>query len=72
MDRGFLAPAGPVAGAIRHEFILVCLVMLLVIGPVLVLTPIDRLALPPCTHSAYRPSWSFSWSLEGLIWMPPR
>ncbi len=46
--------------------------MLLVIGPVIVLTPLFawhyRLAN---TKSAYRPGWAFNWSLEGLIWLPP-
>jgi cytochrome o ubiquinol oxidase subunit 2 len=72
LSRGFLAPAGPVAVAERHEFYLVCAFMLLVIGPVLLLTPIIawhyRLAN---TKSAYRPQWGFSWILEGLIWIPP-
>ena len=72
LDRGFLSPAGPVALAIRHEFLIVCLVMLFVIGPVLLLTPLFawhyRLSN---TRSAYRPQWAFSWSLEGLIWIPP-
>jgi len=72
VDRGFLSPAGPVASATRHEFLLVCLVMLFVIGPVLLLTPLIawhyRLSN---TRSAYRPQWGFSWSLEGLIWIPP-
>ncbi len=72
MDRGFLSPAGPIAGAIRSEFLFVCIIMLFVIGPVLILTPIIawhyRLSN---TKSAYRPQWSFSWSLEGLIWIPP-
>lgn len=72
LDRGFLSPGGPVASATRHEFLIVCLVMLLVIGPVLLLTPLIawhyRLSN---TRSAYRPQWGFSWSLEGLIWIPP-
>ncbi len=46
--------------------------MLFVIGPVLLLTPLIawhyRLSN---TDSAYRPQWGFSWSLEGLIWIPP-
>jgi cytochrome o ubiquinol oxidase subunit 2 len=46
--------------------------MLFVIGPVLLLTPLFawhyRLSN---TRSAYRPRWTFSWSLEGLIWIPP-
>jgi len=72
LDWGFLSPAGPIAGAIRDEFLLVCLVMLFVIGPVLLLVPLIawhyRLSN---TKSAYRPQWGFSWSLEGLIWIPP-
>ncbi len=72
LDRGFLSPAGPIAGAIRDEFLLVCFVMLFVIGPVLILVPLIawhyRLSN---TKSAYRPQWGFSWSLEGLIWIPP-
>ena len=72
LDRGFLSPAGPVASAMRHEFLIVCLVMLFVIGPVLLLTPLIawhyRLSN---TQSAYRPQWDFNWPLEGLIWIPP-
>ena len=72
LSRGFLAPAGPVAAGDRHEFLIVGAVMLLVIGPVLVLTPLVawhyRLAN---TKSAFRPNWGFSWILEGLIWIPP-
>ncbi len=51
---------------------IVCVVMLFVIVPVLLLTPLFawhyRLAN---TKSAYRPQWSFNWPLEGLIWIPP-
>jgi cytochrome o ubiquinol oxidase subunit 2 len=72
LDRGFLAPAGPIAAATKHEFLFVCGVMLFVVGPVLLLTPLIawhyRLAN---TRSAYRPQWGFSWPLEGLIWIPP-
>jgi cytochrome o ubiquinol oxidase subunit 2 len=72
LTRGFLAPAGPIAAAERHEFIIVGAILLLVIGPVLLLTPIIawhyRLSN---TKSAFRPEWGFSWILEGLIWIPP-
>jgi cytochrome o ubiquinol oxidase subunit 2 len=72
LDRGFLAPAGPVAAYTRHEFLFVCAVMLFVAGPVLVLTPLIawhyRLSN---TRSAYRPQWGFNWPLEALIWIPP-
>ena len=72
LDRGFLSPAGPIAGAIRHEWMVVSFIMLFVIGPVLLLVPLVawhyRLSN---TKSAYRPQWGFSWSLEALIWIPP-
>ena len=58
LDRGFLSSAGPIAAATRHEFLMVCLVMAFVIGPVLLLTPLIawhyRLSN---TSSAYRPQW---------------
>ena len=69
---GVLAAAGPVAEHERHLLVIVCIVMLFVIAPVLLLTPVFawhyRLAN---TKSAYRPQWSFNWPLEGLIWIPP-
>ena len=71
-DHGILAAAGPVADHERHLFMIVCIVMLFVIGPVVLLTPLFawhyRLAN---TKSAYRPEWGFNWPLEGLIWIPP-
>jgi cytochrome o ubiquinol oxidase subunit 2 len=70
--RGFLSPAGPIAAATRHEFLFVCVVMVFVVAPVLLLTPLIawhyRLSN---SKSAYRPQWGFSWSLEALIWIPP-
>lgn len=70
--RGFLAPAGPVAAAERHELFVVSAIMLLVIGPVLLLTPLIAWYYRASnTKSTYRPQWGFSWLLEGLIWIPP-
>jgi len=72
LDRGVFSPAGPIAEAIRDEFVLVSLILLFVIGPVLILVPLVawhyRLSN---TRSAYRPQWGFNWPLEGLIWIPP-
>ena len=72
LDKGFLVAAGPIAAHERHLFVIVCIIMLFVIGPVILLTPLFawyyRLAN---TKSAYRPRWSFNWPLEGLIWIPP-
>lgn len=70
--RGFLNAQGPVAAGERHLFWIVVIVMLFVIGPVLLLTPLFawhyRLRN---SKSAFRPKWDFSWSLEALIWVPP-
>jgi cytochrome o ubiquinol oxidase subunit 2 len=55
-----------------HLYLIVGAVLVFVAGPVLLLVPIIawhyRLSNK---HDAYRPNWSFSWVLEGLIWIPP-
>jgi cytochrome o ubiquinol oxidase subunit II len=70
--RGFLTPAGPIAAAERHELIVISAILILVIGPVLLLTPLFawyyRISN---TKHVYQPHWEFSWILEGLIWIPP-
>ena len=38
--QGFLAPVGPIAAAERHELLVVSVILLFVIGPVLLLTPL--------------------------------
>ncbi|SDM29490.1 cytochrome bo3 quinol oxidase subunit 2 [Methylobacterium phyllostachyos] len=72
LDHGMLGAAGPVADQTRHLFFIVCGILLFVVGPVLLLTPLFawhyRLSN---TKSAYRPQWGFNWPLEGLIWIPP-
>jgi cytochrome o ubiquinol oxidase subunit 2 len=69
---GLFDPAGPVAQEDRHILIVVVLVMAIVVVPVFVLTPWFawryRLAN---RKAAYRPKWSFSWTLEGIIWGIP-
>lgn len=72
LNHGMLAASGPIMAQERHLFLLVCFVMLFVVGPVLLLTPIFawyyRLSN---TKSVYRPDWAFNWPLEGFIWIPP-
>lgn len=72
LSHGFLAAAGPVAEHQRHLFVIVAAVLVFVAGPVLLLVPLFawhyRLSN---SGDAYRPNWSFSWSVEGLIWIPP-
>jgi cytochrome o ubiquinol oxidase subunit 2 len=64
--------AGPIAASQWHLYVIVGIVLIFVAGPVLLLTPLIawhyRLSNK---HSAFRPSWNFSWTLEGFIWIPP-
>lgn len=70
--QGFLAPVGPIAAAERHELLVVSVILLFVIGPVLLLTPLFAWYYRMSnTKSVYQPQWGFSWVLEGLIWIPP-
>lgn len=73
LSRGFLlSPAGPIAQAEHHEFLIVGMILLFVLAPVLLLVPLIawhyRISN---THAAFRPQWGFSWFLEVLIWIPP-
>ena len=69
---GVVNNAGPVAASQWHLYLIVGAVLVFVAGPVLLLVPIVawhyRLANK---ESAFKPQWTFSWTLEGLIWIPP-
>lgn len=72
LSHGFLAAAGPVAADQRHLFAIVALVLAFVAAPVLLLVPLFAWHYRRANrHHAYRPKWTFSWGLEGLIWLPP-
>lgn len=72
IDVSFLDPQGPVATAERSHFIAVILLMLIVVVPVLVLTPWFAWRYRyGNARSPYRPHWSFSWPLEIAIWGIP-
>ena len=64
--------AGPIAASQWRLYVIVGIVLVFVAGPVLLLTPLVawhyRLSNK---NSAFRPDWRFSWTLEGLIWIPP-
>lgn len=72
LDHGVMNHAGPVAATQWHLYLIVGAVLIFVAGPVLILVPLVawhyRLSNK---HNAYRPRWSFSWPLEGFIWIPP-
>ena len=68
----FLGPQGPIAAAERTHFIIVGLMMLIVVVPVLVLTPFVAWRYRYGNRSApYTPRWSFNWPLEIAIWGVP-
>lgn len=64
--------AGPIAASQWHLYIIVGIVLVFVAGPVLLLTPLIawhyRLSNK---NDSFKPNWGFSWTLEGLIWIPP-
>jgi cytochrome o ubiquinol oxidase subunit 2 len=72
VDLGFLAPAGLVAAAQRELFLWVVGLALVVVLPVVVLTPwlLWRYRYGQ-QHAAYRPRWDFSLPLEILTWGVP-
>ena len=69
---GVMNHAGPVAASEWHLYVIVGIVLIFVAGPVLLLTPLIawhyRLSNKDDT---FKPDWSFSWTLEGFIWIPP-
>ena len=68
----FLDPQGPIAAAQRHHLFEVVGLLLIVVLPVLVLTPLFvwRYRLGN-SGARYTPKWSFWWPLEILIWGVP-
>ena len=68
----FLDPQGPIAAAQRTHLIDVVLLMMIVVMPVLVLTPFFAWRYRYRNASSpYTPHWSFSWPLEIAIWGIP-
>lgn len=71
-NHGFLAAAGPVAQAERGHFFSIIGWMLIVVVPLFVATPIVLWKYRIGRKGAvYRPKWSFSWTLEALVWGLP-
>lgn len=69
---GFLSPEGPIAAAERQLFFEVTALTLIVVVPVLVLTPWLAWRYRRGNEKAvYRPKWEFSWPLEILAWGVP-
>lgn len=67
----FLDPQGPIAAAQRAHLIDVALLLLIVVLPVLVLTPIIVWRYRLNGSARYTPRWSFYRPLEFLVWGVP-
>ena len=71
-EPGFLDAKGPVAHAQSELFYYVIGVMLVVIVPVFILTPLLVWKYRRANRkSDYRPKWEFSWLLEIIVWGIP-
>ncbi len=72
LRHGVMHHAGPIAASQWQLSVIVGIVLVFVAGPVLLLTPLIawhyRLSNK---NSAFKPDWTFSWILEGFIWIPP-
>lgn len=71
-EHGFLAPSGPIAEAQKNHLLSITGWTLVVIVPLFIALPIVLWKYRFGNRkSLYRPNWSFSWLLEGLIWGLP-
>lgn len=70
-DTSFLAPHGPIADAQRQHLLEVTGLVMIVVLPVMVLTPLFAWRYRRKNNSRYAPKWDFSWPLEFAIWGVP-
>jgi cytochrome o ubiquinol oxidase subunit II len=68
----FLDPQGPIALAERNHFAIVVLMLLIVVVPVLIMTPFFAWRYRYGNASRpYTPRWDFSWPIEFAVWGVP-
>ena len=67
----FLDPQGPVAAQQRTHFLIIVGLMMVIVVPVLVLTPWLAWRYRYGSHHDYRPRWRFSWAWEIPLWGAP-
>ena len=72
LNLGVVNYAGPIAASQWHLYLIVAVVLIFVAGPVLLLVPFFawRYRLSN-KRGAFKPDWTFSWIIEGFIWLPP-
>ncbi len=67
----FLDPQGPVAAQQRTHFFIILGLMMIVVVPVLVLTPWLAWRYRYGKHHDYEPRWGFAWGWEVPLWGVP-
>ncbi|WP_158700990.1 cytochrome ubiquinol oxidase subunit II family protein [Phytohalomonas tamaricis] len=67
----FLNPQGPIAEAQRNHYWIIVAVVMIVVLPVIILTPVIVWRYRYGGNATYRPKWSFSWTIDILIWGIP-
>lgn len=67
----FLDPQGPVAAQQRTHFLLIFGLVMIVVVPVLVVTPLLLWRYRYDGRGTYRPRWDFAWGVEVAIWGVP-
>ncbi|WP_456269687.1 hypothetical protein M1D97_05210 [Kushneria sp. AK178] len=68
---GFMNPQGPIAQAQRHHFWIVIALVMIVVIPVIIQTPLILWRYRYRGHAVYRPKWEMSRWLDIIMWAVP-
>ncbi len=68
---GFMNPQGPIAEAQRHHFWVVIALVMIVVIPVIIQTPLILWRYRYRGHAVYRPKWYMSRWLDIIMWAVP-
>ncbi|WP_157663172.1 cytochrome ubiquinol oxidase subunit II [Kushneria marisflavi] len=68
---GFMNPQGPIAEAQRHHFWVVIALLMIVIIPVIIQTPLILWRYRYRGNAVYRPKWGMSLWLDIIVWAVP-
>lgn len=68
---GFMNPQGPIAQAQRHHFWVIIALVMIVVIPVIIQTPLILWRYRYRGHAVYRPKWYMSRWLDIIMWAVP-
>lgn len=68
---GFMNPQGPIAQAQRHHFWVIIALVMIVVIPVIIQTPLILWRYRYRGHAVYRPKWDMSRWLDIIMWAVP-